>query len=265
MERKIFFFDIDGTLLDCEHGLVKMQDKVYDALLELKQNGHLLCFSTGRCYAYLTPQLKSLAPDGMILSNGANVIYRGQTLHEFYFPQAEVDEIVEYCKQNDIEYVIEGKEQFVSLKRFEQMNAFFELFEISKDNMLEEMTTDFKTYKMAVIPHNHQEADTIYQRYHQHYQMMRHQDDSFDIYPLHISKGKALRHILQEVHLSLEDCIAFGDGFNDLEILEVVGLGIAMGNAQKSVKDKAKDVCLSVQENGVAKKLVELGYIKGEN
>ena len=81
MERKIFFFDIDGTLLDCEHGLVKMQDKVYDALLELKQNGHLLCFSTGRCYAYLTSQLKSLAPDGMILSNGANVIYRGQTLH----------------------------------------------------------------------------------------------------------------------------------------------------------------------------------------
>ena len=88
---------------------------------------------------------------------------------------------------------------------------------------------------------------------------------SFDIYPLHISKGKALRHILQEVHLSLEDCIAFGDGFNDLEILEVAGLGIAMGNAQKSVKDKAKDVCSSVQENGVAKKLVELGYIKGEN
>ena len=50
---------------------------------------------------------------------------------------------------------------------------------------------------------------------------------------------------------SEEEAIAFGDGQNDIEMLEAVGTGVARGNAKDEVKEKADVVCKSVEEDGV--------------
>lgn len=60
--------------------------------------------------------------------------------------------------------------------------------------------------------------------------------------------------ILIIIHLPVllkDEAIAFGDGHNDIEMLEAVGMGIAMGNAKDEVKDKADFVCKSVEEDGI--------------
>ena len=68
-------------------------------------------------------------------------------------------------------------------------------------------------------------------------------------------KGNALRRFAERLGLTLGNCMAFGDGMNDLTMVEAAGLGIAMANAEDEVKRVAKDVTLSNDEDGVAKGL----------
>ena len=66
-------------------------------------------------------------------------------------------------------------------------------------------------------------------------------------------KGNALKRFAKHLGLTLENCMAFGDGMNDFTMVEAAGLGIAMANAEPEVKRVAKDVVPSNDEDGVAK------------
>ena len=65
------------------------------------------------------------------------------------------------------------------------------------------------------------------------------------------SKGKSILRILEHFNLSAEEAIAFGDGFNDREMLQTVGTGIAMGNAAQELKAVADDVCPDTWDEGI--------------
>ena len=78
--------------------------------------------------------------------------------------------------------------------------------------------------------------------------------------PLNVSKGSALKVILEE-HLGfgMDRLISFGDGDNDIEMLEQSGIGFAMLNANDNVKSSAKKVTrYTNDDNGVAKEIEEL-------
>ena len=66
-------------------------------------------------------------------------------------------------------------------------------------------------------------------------------------------KGNALKRFAEHLGLTLDNCMAFGDGMNDFTMVEAAGLGIAMANAEPEVKRVAKYVTLSNDEDGVAK------------
>lgn len=66
-------------------------------------------------------------------------------------------------------------------------------------------------------------------------------------------KGNALRRFAEHLGLTLENCMAFGDGMNDFTMVEAAGLGIAMANAEPEVKRVAKDIVPSNDEDGVAR------------
>ena len=62
-------------------------------------------------------------------------------------------------------------------------------------------------------------------------------------------------------HLSAADALAFGDGNNDIEMLEAVGTGVAMGNASDTLKAIAADICGSVTQDGIYYYCIEHGLI----
>jgi hydroxymethylpyrimidine pyrophosphatase-like HAD family hydrolase len=73
-----------------------------------------------------------------------------------------------------------------------------------------------------------------------------------DIIPLEGGKGVAVQEVLRYFQLEAENAIAFGDGENDIDMLQAAGLGVAMGNASDRVKEMADEVCGSVEEDGIA-------------
>lgn len=72
-------------------------------------------------------------------------------------------------------------------------------------------------------------------------------------------KGAALARFAEMKGLSLADCIAFGDGLNDLTMVSMAGIGVAMANACAQVKEAAARLTCSNDEDGVALALAELG------
>ena len=71
-------------------------------------------------------------------------------------------------------------------------------------------------------------------------------------------KGNALKRFAEHLGLTLENCMAFGDGMNDFTMVEAAGVGVAMENAEPEVKRVAKIVTKSNDENGVAAVLEQL-------
>ena len=61
--------------------------------------------------------------------------------------------------------------------------------------------------------------------------------------------------------IGLEECIAFGDGGNDMTILQTAGIGVAMGNAYEGVKAVADYVTTSVDEDGILNAFIHFGII----
>lgn len=77
-------------------------------------------------------------------------------------------------------------------------------------------------------------------------------DNYMEVTAKHVSKEQALYEIAQHYQVPLEEVMTIGDNFNDLPMLRLAGLGVAMGNAPEAVKTKAKAVTKSNNEHGVA-------------
>lgn len=75
---------------------------------------------------------------------------------------------------------------------------------------------------------------------------------SIEIYSRKNTKAAGILEVLKHLDIPIEQSYAFGDGKNDIEMLEAVGCGIAMGNASDEVKKYADKVTDTVQNDGVA-------------
>ncbi|MFK7774461.1 MAG: Cof-type HAD-IIB family hydrolase [Saprospiraceae bacterium] len=87
----------------------------------------------------------------------------------------------------------------------------------------------------------------------------RSKDTYLEIASKKISKLSALSFLLEKkFDISLQEVIAFGDNYNDIEMLEGVGLGVAVGNAKEEVKNVSDQITLSNLDDGVANTLEEI-------
>ncbi len=77
-------------------------------------------------------------------------------------------------------------------------------------------------------------------------------DDMLELLPPGASKGAALKMLLKDLKIPAEQVVAIGDGENDIEMIQIAGVGVAVGNAHQKLKDVADHVVASNDEDGVA-------------
>ena len=79
----------------------------------------------------------------------------------------------------------------------------------------------------------------------------------FELYSKKNTKATGILTALKHLGIPVEQSYAFGDGKNDIEMLSIVGCGIAMGNAKDAVKERADLTCKSVEEDGIYEYFLE--------
>ena len=86
-------------------------------------------------------------------------------------------------------------------------------------------------------------------------------DHAADIIPANGGKGMGIQKMLEHYQLDRSEALAFGDGNNDIEMLQTVGTGVAMENASADLKAIADEICGNVAEDGIYHYCIENGLI----
>jgi hydroxymethylpyrimidine pyrophosphatase-like HAD family hydrolase len=106
-------------------------------------------------------------------------------------------------------------------------------------------------------------VDFLSKEYRNELHLYRSKSTYLEISPKSISKLTAIKFLLdQHFNFALEDVIAYGDNYNDVEMLNHVGFGVAVGNAREEAKLVAKHITALSIEDGVALSLQQLGPLK---
>ena len=93
------------------------------------------------------------------------------------------------------------------------------------------------------------------------FDFMIHNPAVVEIVPAGFNKGTGIQKVCELLDMDISDTIAFGDSANDLDMLDVAGLGVVMGSGSDEAKDHADHITTGLYEDGVAKGLLHLGLI----
>ena len=255
--KKAAFFDIDGTLIDVTVGMTEPSARVRAALQKLKDAGHYIFISSGRPLDFLDPAIIDVGFNGFVLMNGAVVVIDGKVIFDEPMAPNLVNEIVDFCDAHGVEYVLESHPNVYLKKISPMMEEFYARIDIDTN----EFVREFDTRKISVnkidflIKEPNDEIRNFFNRHLQSEELtgiIPFGEKSVELYNRRNTKGSGILHALEYLGIPIENSFAFGDGFNDLEMIRAVGCGCAMGNGNPKLKAIAKHTVPSVREDGVA-------------
>ena len=255
---KIIFFDIDGTLVKL--GKNEITEKVKNTLIHLQKDGIKLFIATGRP-SFEVPTFKGIEFDGIISFNGSYCISNGQVIHQNVIDKEDVKTVIENASKLGHYVQISGKKRMLANGYEENLEKYFKM---AKQDLY--VSNDFDSllnedvYQMVAAVHE-DEYDQILKNTIS-LKIVRWWSEACDIIPSASGKANAIHKILEYYGYTVDESMAFGDGGNDKDMLEAVGLGIAMGNALAEVKEIADYVCDTVDHDGICGAIDKFIYKK---
>ena len=263
MNKKILFFDIDGTILHVPGGQPNPSAELKEAIKTLRANGHLCFIATGRTFAYLNTNVLDLAFDGFVTCNGAVVLKDDEILFSNFFTKELSQEIVDMMDRYHNSYTILGSKKVYAKKEFEDIYKTFKLFNVPMQNVVSEYSvSNLDIAKFEISAHTKEVADYIRSLKDRGCEIIEfYGSDYFEFTMPNATKGKAIQQLLKVLDVPVEDSIAFGDGDNDIEMFDVVGYAVAMGNGSEKAKAASDKVTETCKENGIVNELKRMGLI----
>lgn len=252
--------DLDGTLTN--HDKV-VTPKTCEALLQAEAEGIVIILASGRPTYGIEPVAECLELDkrgGYILSyNGGNIVNAktGEKLFAQFLPDEVIPILYRYAKEKnhallgyagneiitempDDQYVKE--ESRINKMNIRKVENLFEALEPHPTKLL--MTGD----PADMLKAENELSEILGDRM----DIFRSAPFFLELVPKGIDKAKSLLRLLSKINLTPADMIAFGDGYNDLSMLKLAGMGVAMQNAAPEVRAEADYITLSNEEDGVA-------------
>lgn len=252
---KALFFDIDGTLLSHRHHCIPK--RTIEALDKCRQNGHLVFIATGRSLVEIEHlPVKDLAFDGYVLLNGQMCLNQDK---EIIYAKAIDDEDLIALKALYLEkkyplMMVTKNEMYINFINEDVRQAHGDIATALPP--IEDTPKDEPIY-LAVAYVKENEVDEVMEPLN-HCRYTRWSSFGVDIVEKGMSKVIGIQEIMQRFNLSKEDIICFGDGDNDIEMLQFASIGVAMGNGSEQVKASADYITDDVDEDGIYNALQKL-------
>lgn len=260
--------DLDGTLTNNKK---EVTPATREALLNAQENGAHIILASGRPTFGIEPVADCLQLDkrgGYILSyNGGKIIdwRTKQELYSQHLSNEVIPTLYDYAKSHGYALLgYAGKDIITEMADdvYVAEESRINKMPIRKvDYLLDALEPNPTKLLMTAEPTEAAEAEKELQEL---------VGDRMDVYrsapffvelvPKGIDKAQSLRRLLAQLDLTPQDMIAFGDGYNDLSMLRLAGMGVAMSNAAPEVRSEADYVTLSNEEDGVAAAICRLCY-----
>lgn len=256
---KIIFFDIDDTLYIKHRDMVP--ESVFEALKQLKQKGILLAIATGRAIPIFPKSIQQLIQevgiDIIVSINGQYVSVQGQCLQHFPLASPSINEITQYFQKHDIAYALMSDQKIEISHLTPEVEQAMSSLHLPFD-MLTTHESLSNVYQVLAFYREQQHQIQLDKRF----KVVRWHKCAVDILEVGSSKVKGIQYVLNQFNLDWSDTMAFGDGLNDMEMIQTVNFGIAMGNAHPTLKQVADYITSEHEQDGILKALQELGLVK---
>lgn len=239
------FFDLDGTLLNAKS---EIDPDVAEATRQLKENGYLPVINTGRSPIEIDPVLNSTDIDTYITLDGAYVQSAGKVVYENNIKPELIEKLLKQADEfGDTVSVHTASESYLNAA-----NPFVEDFYKSVHLDLPEIDPDFyKGHNVPMIVIVTAGDGSNYQAKFDNLTFYKTGPSSVDTVNKGVSKMSGIKHLLKELDLEDKPVYAFGDGNNDLPMLEFADYSVAMGNGLDSVKAIASYVTTENVNGGI--------------
>lgn len=254
---KIIFFDIDGTLIDMQRK--QISENTLKMLRQLQKNGIKICLATGRSPVAL-PKFEGIVFDAYLTFNGSLCYTETETISGNPIPTKDVRRIIRNAADLGRPVSVSTKDRLAANGVDEDLAdyyAFAHLTLIPAADFEEVAKQDVYQIELGC---REKDYPTILQGV-SGAKIAAWWDRAVDVIPADGGKGVGIRNVLRYFHLDKSAAMAFGDGNNDIEMLQSVGTGIAMENASLRLKEIADAVCGHVAQDGVYHYCIENGLI----
>ena len=263
---KAVFSDIDGTLVDAEHHSIPESAEVIDRLVG---GGVPFVLISSRVTGGITVIQRELGFRGPYVAYGGALV-RDEDGHDLFSKTIDIDDacqIKEYLTHElpDVFACTYGYDTWIvdddSDPRVRE-EEFFIRDKSVVDRDVRGRFGDGGVHKFMLMgsPEAILKAEHEVSSRFPDLAVVRSRAELCEISAGGVSKGAGVRLVCDHLGVDPRDCLAFGDGLNDLELMEAVGTSFAMANAEDEVKRRATHVSAwSNVENGVARTLQELG------
>lgn len=231
---RLIALDMDGTVLDEEK---RISSRNKEAIRAAVDAGIIVMFATGRGYMSAMPYVRELhLQSPLITVNGSEIWLGPGKLYKRHLMEHEtILRLRQLALENDVwywAYTVEGV--------------------VNRENWEENTSTDW--LKFGFYTEEPDKLKTIRETVTQlgSFEITNSHPYNIELNPKGVSKAEGLREICKQLGIGMHETVTVGDSLNDLEMIRASGLGVAMENAQETVKQEADWITKSNEEDGVA-------------
>lgn len=256
--RKLIFFDIDGTLLDHEK---ELPASTKEAIFQLKEKGHEIAIATGRAPFMYTDLREELGIHTFVSYNGQYVVFNGEELYTNPLNKAPLLKLTETALSNNHPIVyMDHEDMKANVPEHPYINEGIATLKINQFPDHDPYYYKGRDLYQSLLfcPEGEEKQ---YESEFTDFDFVRWHPLSVDVLPKGGSKAKGIEKLVAKLGFSEEDVYAFGDGLNDMEMLNTVHHSVAMGNAVDKVKSVARYVTKSVDDDGIYHGLKMVGLL----
>ncbi|MDD6305859.1 MAG: HAD family hydrolase [Clostridiales bacterium] len=262
MEEKVVFLDVDGTMVNSKG---EIPESAQYAVKTAQAKGHKMVVCSGRSRFQIYDSLLNLGFSGIVGGAGVFVIADGKEIYHAYIDEEHRKSVYDYLEENGFLFCFQADDGVVlnqrscdgMLKAYEEFGMSKERLERLSGNMhvTEEPWKNEKNEKIiyygAPFP-----VEKVHKDLLPYFDAVAISLDGMDEFAGEIgingiNKSTGMEIYLKHVGVSRENCIAIGDGPNDLQMMEFAGISVAMGNAREDVKALADMVTDHIDEDGI--------------
>ncbi|MFQ7538524.1 MAG: Cof-type HAD-IIB family hydrolase [Clostridium sp.] len=256
---KALFFDVDNTIYT--HRIHDFPASTQQALNRLKDKGYRIGVATSRC-RYEVSNLPSFFRSlHLMLQSLMGSTHHGQeeTVTSFPLLQEQVERLIRYCEQRHIpvRYSTFDDDCLTTPCPHNIRDEFFKLYLNMPVVKPYEQETVFN---MLAYPQNGEQREEIIALMRDAF-IVTHSSNTLEITAENVDKSKGVEAMAAHWDIPVEQIACFGDGANDVGMLQAAGIGIAMGNANPKAKAAADYVCGSIDEDGLYHFCKEMEWI----